>query len=204
LIALVKGRLFRKDASGMVIVDSGSVGYRVFVSLNTLFELPEEGDEVSLHTVTVVRDDAMHLYGFAELDELSIFNLLVQVKGVGPRLALSLLSGIKASDLARAISSKDAGWISTVPGVGKKTAERIILELKDKIEPVEGPAPSAVVALEDQVAADVVSALVNLGYRASDSRTTLARVIKGREEPLPFNELIRECLADLTGRKTHG
>ncbi|UCF29896.1 MAG: Holliday junction branch migration protein RuvA [bacterium] len=204
MIALVKGRLFKKDTSGTVIVDSGSVGYRIFVSLNTLFALPEEGEDVTLHTVTVVREDAMNLYGFAEPEEMKFFNLLVQVKGVGPRLALSLLSGIKTRDLANAISKQDSGWICAVPGVGRKTAERIILELKDKVEPMEGYAKPSSLGLDEQIAADVVSALVNLGYRASDSRASLGRIMEGREDPLPFNELIRKCLADLTGRKANG
>lgn len=203
MIALVKGLLFRKDASGVVVIESGSVGYRVFVSLNTLFELPDEGEDVALHTVTVVRDDALHLYGFGDLDEMRLFNLLVQVKGVGPRLALSLLSGIKSRDLSSAIFRKDSAWICAVPGVGKKTAERIILELQDKVEPTEGELPAAP-TLDEQIATDVVSALVNLGYRASDSRAALGRIMKDREQALPFDELIRACLSDLTGRKTSG
>ena len=201
MIALVKGLLVRKDPAGTIVVDSGSVGYRIFVSLTTLLALPEEGETVTLNTVTVVRDDAMHLYGFAGLDEMEIFNLLVQVKGVGPRLALALLGGLKAPELKNAISSEDAGWISTVPGVGKKTAERIILELKDKVQPVAGHSPDMAPGVSEEVASDVISALVNLGYRASDSRAALKAVLEGTEQPPPFNDLIRECLKIMSGRK---
>jgi Holliday junction DNA helicase RuvA len=201
VIALVNGILVRKDPAGTVVVDSGSVGYRIFVSLTTLVALPDEGETVTLNTVTVVRDDAMHLYGFAGLDEMEIFNLLVQVKGVGPRLALALLGGLKAPELKNAISSEDAGWISTVPGVGKKTAERIILELKDKVQPVAGHSPDIVPGVSEEVVSDVISALVNLGYRASDSRTALKAVLEGTEQPPPFEDLIRECLKVLAGRK---
>jgi Holliday junction DNA helicase RuvA len=201
VIALVNGILVRKDPAGTVVVDSGSVGYRIFVSLTTLVALPDEGETVTLNTVTVVRDDAMHLYGFAGLDEMEIFNLLVQVKGVGPRLALALLGGLKAPELKNAISSEDAGSISTVPGVGKKTAERIILELKAKVQPVAGHSPDIVPGVSEEVVSDVISALVNLGYRASDSRTALKAVLEGTEQPPPFEDLIRECLKVLAGRK---
>lgn len=202
MIALVKGVLVRKDPAGTVVVDSGSVGYRIFVSLTTLLALPGEGEAVTLNTITVVRDDAMHLYGFAGLDEMELFNLLVQVKGVGPRLALALLGGLKTPDLKNAISSEDAGWISTVPGVGKKTAERIILELKDKVQPVAGHSPDMGPGISEEVVSDVISALVNLGYRASDSRTALKAILQGKEQPPPFDNLIRECLKVLSGRKS--
>jgi len=202
MIALVKGTLARKDPAGTVVVDSGSVGYRIFVSLTTLLALPDEGEAVILNTVTVVRDDAMHLYGFGGLDEMELFNLLVQVKGVGPKLALALLGGLKTPDLRNAIASEDAGWVSAVPGVGKKTAERIILELKDKVHPVEGHTADTGPGISDEVASDVISALVNLGYRAADSRTAMNTVLEGKEEPPPFDDLIRECLKVLAGRKT--
>lgn len=204
MIAMLKGTLARKDHTGTVIIDSGSVGYRVFVSLNTLFDMPDEGQDVILNTVTVVRDDAIHLYGFSDTHEMEVFNLLLLVKGVGPKLALAILGGLKAQDLCAAISKEDAGWISTVPGVGKKTAERIILELKDKVEvdpAATSPSPGAV---EEQVATDAISALVNLGYKASDSRRVLRDVIESKEEPPPLEALIRDCLKLLSGRKMNG
>lgn len=204
MIAMLKGKLARKDASGTIVIDSGAVGYRVFVSLNTLLSMPDMGSEVHLNTVTVVRDDAIHLYGFSDLQELVLFNLLLQVKGVGPRLALALLGGLKAKDLCAAISREDAGWISTVPGVGKKTAERIILELKDKVETEPGAAASAPAAADQQLVSDAVSALSNLGYRVSEGRDAVRRILEGMDQEPSLNVLIRECLKSMSGRKTNG
>ncbi|MDF1526304.1 MAG: Holliday junction branch migration protein RuvA [bacterium] len=201
MIALISGRLAVKDPGGTVVVDTGNVGYRIFVSLNTLIRLPEVGEELILHTVTVVRDDAMHLFGFGDTQEKDLFNLLVQVKGIGPKVALSLLGGLKPVDLKNAIYREDAGWISTVPGVGKKTAERIVLELKDKVQPA-GEDPAAVdVGVEEQIISDVVSALANLGYPASQSRKAVQDILEKDGGPEDFTGIIRESLKVLSGRK---
>jgi Holliday junction DNA helicase RuvA len=201
LIALISGRLAVKDPGGTVIVDTVSVGYRLFVSLNTLMGLPDVGEELVLHTVTVVRDDAMHLYGFGDTQERGLFNLLVQVKGIGPKVALSLLGGLKPADLKNAISREDAAWISTVPGVGRKTAERIVLELKDKVVPA-GEDPAAVVAgVDEQVISDVVSALANLGYPIAQGKKAVKKVLEKDDRPEDFDAIIRESLKELSGRK---
>jgi len=201
VIALIRGKLAVKDLSGTVVVDTGSVGYRVFVSLNTLVGLPELGEELKLHTVTVVRDDAMHLYGFGDTQEKDLFNLLVQVKGIGPKVALSLLGGLKPPDLKNAITREDAAWISTVPGVGRKTAERIVLELKDKVSATPEVIDSAASGVEEQVISDVVSALANLGYPASQSRKAVKSVLEKDDRPEDFQGIIRESLKELSGRK---
>jgi len=201
VIALISGRLAIKDLSGTVVVDTGSVGYRVFVSLNTLVGLPEVGEELKLHTVTVVRDDAMHLYGFGDTQEKELFNLLVQVKGIGPKVALSLLGGLKPPDLKSAIAREDAAWISTVPGVGRKTAERIVLELKDKLSPSMQVPMSAASGVDEQVISDVVSALGNLGYPASQSSKAVKSVLDKEDRPEDFQGIIRESLKELSGRK---
>ena len=201
MIALISGRLAIKDLSGTVVVDTGSVGYRVFVSLNTLVGLPEVGEELQLHTVTVVRDDAMHLYGFGDTQEKELFNLLVQVKGIGPKVALSLLGGLKPPDLKSAIAREDAAWISTVPGVGRKTAERIVLELKDKLSPSMQVPMSAASGVDEQVISDVVSALGNLGYPASQSSKAVKSVLDKENRPEDFQGIIRESLKELSGRK---
>lgn len=200
MIAALSGRLLRKDPVGVIVVGTGPVGYRVFVSLSTYTDLPGLGEEVTLHTVTVVREDAMHLYGFLDLDDLELFNLLVQVKGVGPRLALTILGGLRPADLKNAIAGEDAAWITTVPGVGKKTAERIVLELKDKVEAtaLEG-APRPAGTDEKQVS-DAVSALVNLGYRSRESREAVDKFLRGSEEAPDFNTIIREVLKILGGK----
>ncbi len=201
MIALVKGRLALKDSSGVIIVDSGALGYRLFVSLNTLMALPPQGEDVFLNTITVVRDDAIHLYGFSETDEMELFKLLVQAKGVGPKLALAILGGLKTPELVKAISSEDAGWISTIPGVGSKTAERIILELKDKVHALKGKSGEGISQSDNALMSDVISALVNLGYSAGAGRAALKSVLKDQGETPSFNELIRECLGILSGRK---
>ena len=201
MIALISGRISLKDPAGTVIVDTGSVGYRIFVSLNTLVGLPEVGESRSLHTVTVIRDDAMLLYGFGDTQEKDLFNLLVQVKGVGPKVALSLLGGLKPTDLKNAISREDAAWISTVPGVGRKTAERIVLELKDKVLPEGDDLAAVVVGVEEQVISDVVSALANLGYPGSQSRKTVKDILEKDDRPDDFTGIIRESLKVLSGRK---
>ena len=202
MIALISGRLAVKDPAGTVVVDTGNVGYRIFVSLNTLMRLPEVGEDLILHTVTVVRDDAMHLFGFGDTQEKDLFNLLVQVKGIGPKVALSLLGGLKPADLKNAIYREDAGWISTVPGVGKKTAERIVLELKDKVQPAGEDLAAVVVGVEEQILSDVVSALANLGYPATQSRKTVQDILEKDGGPEDFTGVIRESLKMLSGRKT--
>ena len=202
MIALISGRLAVKDPGGTVVVDTGSVGYRLFVSLNTLVKLPEVGEDLTLQAVTVIRDDAMHLYGFGDTQEKDLFNLLVQVKGIGPKVALSLLGGLKPADLKNAISREDAGWISTVPGVGRKTAERIVLELKDKVVPGGEDLAAVVSGVEEQVIADVVSALGNLGYPSAQSRKAVKSVLEKEDKPDDFNGIIRESLKELSGRKT--
>lgn len=201
MIALISGRLAVKDPAGTIVVDTGSVGYRLFVSLNTLVDLPEVGEELMLHTVTVVRDDAMHLYGFGDTQEKDLFNLLVQVKGIGPKVGLSLLGGLKPADLKNAISREDAAWISTVPGVGRKTAERIVLELKDKVVPAGEELAAVVLGVDEQVISDVVSALANLGYPGAQSKVAVKNILEKEDRPEDFQSIIRESLKELSGRK---
>ena len=202
MIALISGRLAVKDPGGTIVVDTGSVGYRLFVSLSTLVGLPEVGEELKLHTVTVVRDDAMHLYGFGDTQEKDLFNLLVQVKGIGPKVALSLLGGLKPADLKNAISREDAAWISTVPGVGRKTAERIVLELRDKVVPAGEELAAVMVGVDEQVISDVVSALANLGYPGAQSKVAVKNIQEKEDRPEDFQSIIRESLKELSGRKS--
>lgn len=202
MIALVSGRLAVKNPGGTIVVDTGSVGYRLFVSLNTLMDLPEIGQKVSLQTVTVVRDDAFHLYGFGDTKEKDLFNLLLQVKGVGPKMALQLLGGLKPADLEKAIAAQDAGWISVVPGVGRKTAERIILELRDKVGPVDPDSFPRAPGVDEQMVSDAVSALLNLGYRQAEGRKAVGEVLKKLGNTKDFPTLVRESLQLLSGRKS--
>ena len=167
MIAHLKGTLLSK-APNQAVVECGGVGYDVAISVQCFTRLPEEGQVASLHVNTQVREDAIALFGFLERQEKFLFEKLITISGVGPKLAITLLSGIEATALASAIRSADHALLTRIPGIGKKTAERIVLELKDKLEaigtaaPATSPAAAAGAAVED-----VLSALVNLGYQRS-------------------------------------
>lgn len=159
------------------------VGYEVFVSLSAHDRLPEVGEEVFLHIHTNVREDAINLFGFVDAEEKEMFLLLINVSGVGPRLATAILSGIRPRDLALAIARRDIKRLTALSGVGRKTAERLCLDLKDKVPFLAGMEESAeetvvAVHIEDQMATDVVSALVNLGYPRVKAYEALAAVKK--------------------------
>jgi len=167
MIAHITGRLIEKTPEH-VVVDVNGVGYEVIIPLSTFYRLGGPGTDAALKVYTHVRDDAIQLYGFLTAEEKAAFALLIGVSGVGPRLARNILSGIEVGDLAAAISGADRARLNSVPGVGAKSAERLILELKDKVADLhaasEGPdEPSASHGTDE--AADVVSALENLGYR---------------------------------------
>ena len=165
MIANLRGRLTEKRPSRLII-DVNGVGYEIQVPLSTFYGLGETGTEVSLRVHTHVREDTLALFGFATRLELDLFERLIAINGVGPRLALAVLSGIEPPDLVRAVRGADVARLTRIPGVGKKTAERIGLELKDKlpaisaIEPAEGEPPSQ----GGDLRGDVLSALLNLGY----------------------------------------
>jgi holliday junction DNA helicase RuvA len=172
VIARLRGLLAEKGASRVVIM-AGGVGYEVFVPLTTFYELPEEGGEVDLFVRTVVRDDAIELFGFKTPAEKEMFLLLNTISKIGPRLALAILSGINPGGLAEAVVTKNVGRLNAIPGVGAKTAERIIVELKDKVVHL-ATLPGAVTdGLQegglDEVGRDVVSALLNLGYNRNEA-----------------------------------
>ena len=194
MIGLLRGQLVKRDPAH-VIVEVNGVGYRVFVPLSTYYRLPDEGTEVLLHTVTYLREDALHLYGFITERERALFDLLRGVTGIGPRLAINILSGITAEELAAAIGRADLVRLSAIPGVGRKTSERMILELKEKILPLLEP---AVVAPEgdpsDEVLQDVVSALLNLGYSRSAAAKAAAKALRTVDGDQDFETVIRQAL----------
>jgi len=176
MIALVRGTLAYKSTDH-VIIDVGGVGYRLFIPLSTFYSLPETG-EASLYTHTHVREDALLLYGFLTLEEKDLFGVLIGISGVGPKLAVNILSHIPVADLKNAIAAGDIKRLSGLPGIGKKTAERLVLELKDKVGPVNETLTTAgASSLTGQSAGDlindVISALVNLGYKESQARKVL-------------------------------
>jgi len=194
VIGLLRGQLVKRDPAH-VIVEVNGVGYRVFVPLSTYYRLPDERTEVLLHTVTYLREDALHLYGFITERERALFDLLRGVTGIGPRLAINILSGITAEELAAAIGRADLVRLSAIPGVGRKTSERIVLELKEKILPL---LEQAVAAPEgdrsEEVLQDVVSALLNLGYNRSAASKAAAKALHTVDGDQDFEMVIRQAL----------
>ena len=176
MIALIRGTLAYKSINH-VIIDVGGVGYRLFISLSTFYSLPETG-EVSLFTHTHVREDALLLYGFLSLEEKDLFVILIGISGIGPKVAINILSHIPTGDLKRAIAEGDVKRLTGLPGIGKKTAERLVLELKDKIGPIEDlpgsvDSSTALGTSAGDLLNDVISALVNLGYKENQARKVL-------------------------------
>lgn len=199
MIALLTGRLAFKAPTHLAL-DVQGVGYEVFVPLSTFYNLPELNQIVSLSIHTHVREDAIQLFGFVTQQEKDAFVLLTSVSGIGPKSALGILSALPVSDLVSAIQSGDVDKLETVPGVGKKTAGRIVLELKDKaakLHPAFTTASEMSPSGQDPTFEDALSALTNLGYRAQDAKEALKRVRKSTGESLTLQELIRETLKDL-------
>lgn len=206
MIACLRGELFFKGAD-RVVVDVNGVGYEVFCTEASLYQLPETGHEVFLFVHTDVRDDAINLYGFLDFTERKMFLQLTGVSGIGPKLALNILSGMRLAELARSIAGQDIGQLTRLPGVGRKTAERLCLELKDKMDFIpeaEGGSlaqPGLEQAGDDRQLEDVMSALVNLGYPRSSARAALDKVRRQmKEEEFPslrLEELLRLALRTL-------
>jgi Holliday junction DNA helicase RuvA len=178
MIALLSGNIVHK-APTEVIVDVGGVGYRLLIPLSSFYSLPEQG-RVQFHVHTHVREDAIHLFGFLTPGEKEMFVLLLSVSGVGPKLALNILSNMPVEDLQTALSQGNVPQLSGLPGIGKKTAERLVLELREKIPRMEGrhPSPSAGASKSGiaDLREDALSALTNLGYKEALSKKALANL----------------------------
>jgi Holliday junction DNA helicase RuvA len=185
VIGRLQGRLTAKNPP-QVMVDVAGVGYELDVPMSTFYSLPAAGEPVTLHTHLVVREDAHTLYGFATLEERAAFRQLIRISGVGARTALAVLSGLSVADLAQSIALQDAGRLTRIPGIGNKTAERLLLELKGKLGEV-----SASPAREP--ASDVLRALVALGYSEKEAQGA----VKGLAPGLPVAEGIRSALKAL-------
>lgn len=192
MIAHLRGKILWKRPS-QVIVDCGGVGYDVIISVPTFSELGAEETEAALHIHTHVREDALALYGFVQLQEKELFEKLLTVSGIGPKLAITVLS-LAAMEVVAAIRGNDVARLTKIPGVGKKTAERMILELKDKLDQF-GAVPE--VRGPGQVEEDVVSALVNLGYQRAAAEQGVARALKAGTAK-NFDQLFRAALGMLS------
>jgi len=194
MIAHLRGTLLSKHPN-QAIVETHGVGYDVAISVPTFTEMPAAGAEVALYIHTHVREDALSLYGFLRLAEKQLFEKLLTVSGIGPTLAIKILSGMPADEMVGAIRGGDLARLTRISGVGKKTAERMVLELRDKLPPTGASEISA--PLASPVEEDVISALVNLGYpRAAADKALLAA--RGGKSPQSFDVLFRQALSLLS------
>jgi len=196
VIALLEGKLVEKSASSVVIA-AGGVGYLVSVPLSTFDLLPEPGEMVKLFTYLNVREDALQLYGFSSSQERQLFEKLISVSGVGPRLALAILSSLSAEHLVSAVESGRADWFNRIPGVGKKTAERIILELKGKLGKVVALGEAASAASLPGEGEEAVAALVALGFSNAQAEKTVFKVLEQAQTRLDTSEIVRRALASI-------
>jgi Holliday junction DNA helicase RuvA len=187
MIGRVEGTLVEKNPPQVVVMSHG-VGYEIDVPMSTFYSLPRTGEAITLLTHLVVREDAHLLYGFATAAERNAFRQLLKISGVGPKVALSVLSGLSVDDLAVAVASQDAGRLTKVPGIGKKTAERLVLELRDKL-----PAVATATAQASVAGGEVISALLALGYNEREA----AAAVKPLPADLALADAIRQALKNL-------
>ncbi len=197
MIAQLRGRILEKHPN-RIVVDVGGVGYDVFVPLSTFYGLGDAGSDISLRIHTHVREDALALYGFRTILEQDLFERLISVSGIGPKVALGVLSGIEPLELTRAIERSDVARLTAIPGVGRKTSERIVLELKDRLpraqveDAVAGEVETAPGGLRD----DVLSALVNLGYHRPLAEKAVAAAIKAVPDG-GFEPTLKQALREM-------
>jgi len=197
MIAFLRGRVFDKQPS-RVVLDVSGVGYEVFVPLSTYYGIGDAGTEVSLHVHTHVREDAFQLFGFLTTLEETLFERLIGISGIGPKLAVAVLSGIESGELVGAVQRADIARLTRIPGVGKKTAERIVLELKDRLKglmPASGATDAGAVS-SDRLRDDLVSALENLGYH----RPLAERAVDAARQSNPgdtFEDALKSALREL-------
>jgi Holliday junction DNA helicase RuvA len=196
MIAFLRGKLLEKHPN-QIIVETGGVGYDVLIPISTFSALPDSGLDVQLRIYTHVREDALALFGFFTADEKALFEKLISVSGIGPKLAITVLSGLATADLISAIRNGQVDQLVRIPGVGKKTAERIVLELKEKLEGISGAATQVLAqrpaARLSDLEHDVLSALLNLGCKSSAAEAAV-RQAKNAGAPEEFEPLFRKAL----------
>ena len=193
MIAHLRGRLISKHPN-QAIVEAGGVGYDVVITVPTFSDLPGAGAEVALHIHTHVREDALALYGFLRAEEKQLFEKLITVSGIGPKLAITILSGMATSDLVGAIRGNDFARLTKIPGIGRKTAERMCVELRDKLE---GFGEAQPVVTHSSIEEDVISALTNLGYQRAVAEKSVERAVQtaGHDN---FDLIFRGALGSLS------
>jgi len=195
MIAHLRGKLLAKHPN-QAIVETAGVGYDVTISVPTFSDLPAVGAEVALHIHTHVREDLIALYGFLRPSEKLLFEKLITVSGIGPKLAITILSGMAADEMVGAIRGNDVARLTRIPGIGKKTAERMVLELRDKL-PAAGPATAPAVPAMNAIEEDVLSALLNLGYQRAAAEKALAGATKSGDVK-SFDQIFRLVLSQLS------
>jgi len=195
MIAHLRGKLLVKHPN-QAVVETGGVGYDVAISVPTFSDLPAVGSEVALHVYTHVREDVIALYGFLRAAEKRLFEKLISVSGIGPKLAITILSGMAADEIVGAIRGNDVARLTRIPGIGKKTAERMVLELRDKL-PEAGTPMAPAVSSRSATEEDVLSALMNLGYQRAAAEKALGLAAKNGKGG-SFDALFREALAALS------
>ena len=195
MIAHLRGKLLYKKP-GFAVLDVHGVGYRLFISLSTFYNLPNEEENVSLDVYTVVREDAIILFGFIDKGEKELFELLIGVNKVGPKLAITILSGIPYAELVEAVATEDTVRLSAIPGIGKKTAQRLIVELADKIKSMGAAGEMAAKATLAPTVSDAIEALVTLGYKKKEAEKVVGEVYK-RLQGADLETLLKEALKSL-------
>jgi holliday junction DNA helicase RuvA len=198
MIALVTGRLASRGIDRVELMTSGGVGYEIAIPLGVYEHLPPVGNEVSLYTHLVVKEDGWQLYGFSAPTDRAVFRAVLGAKGIGPALALALLSSLTSTRLVRAIQEKDFATLQAVPRVGRKKAEQMVLDLADKLDGLveETPAPRTGIAVVD----DAARGLVSLGYSRADADRAIRAALEAGASPAPATDLIRAALRQLGGR----
>ena len=199
MIGRLQGTVIEKQAPDLLL-DVQGVGYEVLVSLSTFFAVPNIGESVTLHTHFVVREDAQLLFGFFELGERALFRHLIKVNGVGPKMALAILSGMSASEFALCVHNNDVATLVKLPGVGKKTAERLVIEMRDRVGDIEASATGtlAVASKQPDIAEEAESALIALGYKPQDAAKMVSRAVS--DDISSAEQLIRAALKSMVSK----
>ena len=196
MISLIIGTLELKTEE-FIIVDVNGIGFQLNIPLSTYLSLPDLGEEVKLYTHLQLREDSLKLYGFSSLKERELFELLINISGVGPKMAIAALSDISATELQKAIGQEDLAKLTSITGIGKKTAQRLILELKEKIGVLGFEVEEVAVPIEGELLNDAVSALISLGYNSNDAKKSVNKALESFKGDYTLEELIKKTLTFL-------